>query len=77
MSTDNETSTDTPAAPLLRVVHGELPPEHLAALVAVVAARASVGSDEAPAPRSEWGHPARAHRQPLRVGPGQWRASAW
>ncbi|NLC98823.1 MAG: acyl-CoA carboxylase subunit epsilon [Actinomycetales bacterium] len=63
---------------MLRVVHGELPPEHLAALVAVVAARASGGGAvERPAPRSEWGHPARAHRAPHRVGPGQWRASAW
>lgn len=77
MSDEIETTPTAPAAPLLRVVHGELPPEHLAALVAVVAARASGAAAEKPTPRSEWGHPARAHRQPLRVGPGAWRQSAW
>ncbi len=78
--------SDTPAVepvdttPLLRVVKGDPSPEELAALVAVVAARnAAAAAAEAPArkPRSEWGHPVRQHRGPHRVGPGQWRASAW
>ncbi|TXL57319.1 acyl-CoA carboxylase subunit epsilon [Aeromicrobium terrae] len=71
----------TPAKPVLRVVKGDLTPEELAALVAVVAARnaaaAHAASRTRKRPRSEWGHPARAHRTPLRVGPGQWRRSAW
>jgi sarcosine oxidase gamma subunit len=75
---DDET---TPAKPVLRVVKGDLTPEELAALVAVVAARnaaaAHAASRSTKRPRSEWGHPARAHRTPLRVGPDQWRRSAW
>ncbi|MFD1858639.1 acyl-CoA carboxylase subunit epsilon [Aeromicrobium camelliae] len=71
----------TPAKPVLRVVRGDLTEEELAALVAVVAARNAAAAHAAakrPAPvRSEWGHPARQHRAPLRVGPGQWRRSAW
>lgn len=77
MTTEHSDTPQAPAAPLLRVVHGELPPEHLAALVAVVAARSGATAPSKPKVRSEWGHPARAHRTPLRVGPGQWRASAW
>ncbi|RLV54734.1 acyl-CoA carboxylase subunit epsilon [Aeromicrobium phragmitis] len=71
----------TPAKPVLRVVRGDLTEEELAALVAVVAARnaaAAHAADRRPARvRSEWGHPARQHRTPLRVGLGQWRRSAW
>jgi sarcosine oxidase gamma subunit len=71
----------TPAKPVLRVVKGDLTPEELAALVAVVAARnaaaAHAASRTRKRPRSEWGHPARSHRTPLRVGPDQWRRSAW
>lgn len=62
--------TETPAAPLLRVVSGDPTAEELAALVAVVSARQAAAS-AASTPvkkRSEWGHPARAVRQPLRLG---------
>ncbi|KQO42255.1 hypothetical protein ASF37_12000 [Aeromicrobium sp. Leaf289] len=66
---------------MLRVVRGDLSPEELAALVAVVAARNAAAANAAagakPAPRSEWGHPVRAHRTPHRVGPDAWRRSAW
>ena len=75
---------ETPAAPVtpvLRVVRGDLTPEELAALMAVVAARnaaaAHAAADAKPEPRSEWGHPVRAHRTPHRVGPDAWRRSAW
>ncbi len=71
----------TPAKPVLRVVKGDLTAEELAALVAVVAARnaaaANAASRGARKPRTEWGHPARSHRAPHRVGPDQWRRSAW
>ena len=61
--------------PLLRVVRGDPFPHELAALVAVLAARA--GADVAPEPRpvrSLWATP--VLRAPLHPGPGAWRASA-
>lgn len=75
-------TTAAPAKPVLRVVRGDLTPEELAALVAVVAARSAAAAHAAadaagPKPRSEWGHPSRAARTPLRVGPDAWRRSAW
>jgi hypothetical protein len=61
--------------PLLTVVRGEPTPEQLAALTAVLAARASAGEDEVPAPApSLWGRP--RLRSPLSPAPGAWRASA-
>jgi len=63
--------------PLLRVVKGDLTPEELAALIAVVAARSAGGVPAKPKPRSEWGHPVRAVRGPHRPGPDAWRRSAW
>jgi hypothetical protein len=63
--------------PLLRVVRGDITPEELAALVAVVTARAAASEPTKPTPRSEWGHPARAVRGPHRPGPDAWRRSAW
>lgn len=84
MSDETETAQDTPAPaqPVLRVVRGDLTSEELAALVAVVAARNAAAAHAAanasrPEPRSEWGHPVRSHRTPLRVGPDAWRRSAW
>ncbi len=70
-----------PVTPVLRVVKGDLTSEELATLVAVVAARnaaaAHAASRRRPRPRSEWGHPARMVRTPLRTGADQWRRSAW
>lgn len=81
MSAD-EQAAEAPAQPVLRVVKGDPTPEELAALVAVVAARNAAAAHAAaaaarPRPRSEWGHPVRAHRAPLRVGTDAWRRSAW
>ena len=66
----------TAARPLLTVVRGEPTPEQLAALIAVVSARAGAASgDEGPAPaRPLWNRP--QLRTPLTPGPGAWRASA-
>lgn len=68
---------EAPAArPLLTVVRGEPTAEQLAALVAVVGARAAsagTAGDDAPAPRSLWAEP--VLRGPLPHGPGAWRAS--
>ena len=68
------TPQDVPPRPLLRVVRGEPTAEELAALVAVVTARASAVPEPAgpPAP-SRWGRP--VLRSPLHPGPGAWRAS--
>ena len=73
--------TEAPRKPVLRVVKGDLTPEELAALVAVIAARnaaaANAAARVAKRPRSEWGHPVRLARRPHRFGPDQWRRSAW
>ena len=79
---DTDGSVEAPRPrPVLRVVKGDLTPEELAALVAVVAARNAAAAHAAARstqrPRSEWGHPARLVRRPHRVGPDQWRRSAW
>ena len=59
--------------PLLRVVRGEPTDDELAALVAVVAARAAVSAErERPAVRSRWAAP--RPRPTLRPGPGAWVA---
>ena len=67
--------------PILRVVKGDLTPEELAALVAVVAARNAAAAHAAartkPKVRSQWGHPARMARAAHRVGPGLWHRSAF
>lgn len=60
----------------LRVVKGDPTAEELAALVAVVSAKAAeVGADHAVQP-SSWASYWRRVRTPLRPGRGAWRASA-
>ncbi len=67
--------TKSEQQPLLRVITPDATPEQIAALVAVFASLG--GGEEAPEPpRSQWSAPARRMRQPLRPGPGGWRASA-
>ena len=62
--------------PLLRVVRGEPTDEELAALTVVVAALSSQGRPRRrPVPVGAWASAGDAHRQPLRPGPGGWRAS--
>ena len=82
MTADETVSDEQPThKPVLRVVKGDLTPEELAALVAVVAARNAAAADAAsrtaPAPRSEWGHPARQVRGTHTFGPDRWRRSAF
>ncbi|MCW2679163.1 MAG: hypothetical protein JWM62_564 [Frankiales bacterium] len=61
--------------PLLTVVRGEPTPEQLAAVIAVVSARATGdGAGEEPPVRSLWAAP--VLRTPLFPAPGAWRASA-
>ena len=78
---DDESVDALPPRPVLRVVKGDLTPEELAALVAVIAARnaaaAQAAARVAKRPRSEWGHPVHLARKPHRFGPDQWHRSAW
>jgi hypothetical protein len=68
--------------PVLRVVKGEPTPEELAALVAVISARAAAsasaaGSASAYLDRAgDWATYWRNARRPLHPGPNRWRASA-
>ncbi|ADB30539.1 hypothetical protein Kfla_1438 [Kribbella flavida DSM 17836] len=74
--------TDTPAASddgtaILRVVKGDPSAEELAALVAVVSARAAAPPASADPDRaSDWATYWRTRQRPLHPGPGRWRASA-
>jgi len=62
---------------VLRVVKGDPTPEELAALVAVVAARAAAPSATAEPERpSNWATYWRNARHSLYPGPNRWRASA-
>ena len=62
----------------LSFVRGNPAPEEIAAVVAVLAALAGPAgpAEAAPAVRSEWSARYRMLREPLRRGPGGWRASA-
>ncbi len=60
--------------PLLHVVKGDPTPEEIAALVAVISARAAAVSETATTVPA-YADPAAGHRYPLRVGPGAWVAS--
>ena len=63
------------ARPLLTVLRGEPTPEQLAALIAVMSARAAAAGDDAGAePPSPWARP--QHRPPVHPDPGAWHASA-
>ena len=74
MSGDDAVESTAPARPLLTVVRGEPTPEQLAALIAVVGARAAGSGEQAPPPsRPLWNRP--QLRTPLTHGPGAWRAS--
>jgi hypothetical protein len=65
--------------PVLRVVKGDPTPEELAALIAVVSARAAATPASQPDQSSHagnWSSYWRNVRRPLHPGPGRWRASA-
>jgi hypothetical protein len=64
-----------PVRLVLRVVRGEPTPEELAALVAVLGARAGAHIPPA-APRSAWSDPCQLVRKYLPHGPGQWVRSS-
>jgi hypothetical protein len=84
--TDETAASAAEPTPVLQVVKGEPTPEELAALVAVVSARAaasaaagasaSAAAANEPERASDWASYWRNVRQPLQHGPGRWRASA-
>lgn len=68
------------ARPRLRIVNGDPTPEEVAALVAVLSARAAAAAAAAPEPtqrRSVWAAHERRMRRPVHPAPGGWRASAF
>jgi hypothetical protein len=69
------TSQSEPERLLLRVVRGSPTDEELAALTVVVAALSQGRRRRRVSPVGGWASPADRHQQPLRPGPGGWRAS--
>jgi hypothetical protein len=67
--------TDEPTRPLLRVVRGEPTADEVAALVAVLAARAAAAPEPPARPRSLWRDRTALLRTQRMPGPGAWRAS--
>ena len=63
--------------PFLQVIRGDATPEEIAALVALLSARAATGAASAAPVRSAWAAPARLVRPAVRPGPGGWRGSAF
>jgi hypothetical protein len=61
--------------PTVRVVRGEPTPEELAVVTALVTAAGSAPDEPAPPQRGRWNDPSFGFRQPLRPGPGAWRAT--
>ncbi|MEV8373657.1 acyl-CoA carboxylase subunit epsilon [Kribbella sp. NPDC056861] len=64
--------------PVLRIAKGDPTPEELAALIAVVSARAAAtpAATSGPTTASNWASYWRNHTRPLHPGPGRWKASA-
>ncbi|MFJ6214532.1 acyl-CoA carboxylase epsilon subunit [Streptomyces sp. NPDC092296] len=68
--------------PPIKVLHGQPTPEELAAVMAVVSARAAASAAAARdgaggGPVSAWSDRAAAMRRMPRPGPYAWRTSAW
>ena len=70
-------SSEEAQRPILRVVRGEPDDAELAALIAVVSARASAPAETTEPEPNAWTDRTRLVRHPLPHGPGAWRASAW
>ena len=66
----------TDRVPFLRVVKGNPTPDEVAALVAVLSARAAA-VEESARPPAMYADPVAGHRRPMRIGPGAWVASGW
>ncbi|MDX6745066.1 acyl-CoA carboxylase subunit epsilon [Actinocorallia sp. A-T 12471] len=62
--------------PFLQVIKGDATPEEVAALIAVISARAAAPAAAPQRRRSAWTDRSRLVRGPVHAGPGAWRASA-
>jgi hypothetical protein len=62
--------------PTLRVVRGEPTPEELAVVTALVTVAGGSADEPAAPQRGRWNDVSLGFRQPLRPGPGAWRAAA-
>lgn len=67
-------STPTPP-PEIKITGGNPTEEEIAAVVAVITARATTAAAPEPEPRSGWAAYWRAVRAPLQPGPASWRAA--
>ncbi|HLV54613.1 MULTISPECIES: acyl-CoA carboxylase subunit epsilon [Actinomycetes] len=78
MTGEKSSAKDDEKRPFLRVVRGTPDDEELAALTAALVAvsAATAQQKDKPAARSAWADVEPRLRQPLRPGPGAWRASA-
>jgi hypothetical protein len=70
------TEDSSAPVPLLAVTRGVPTPDELAALMVVLASRATDQSGGAAARQPSWSAKSRMLRAPVRSGPGAWRASA-
>jgi Acyl-CoA carboxylase epsilon subunit len=63
----------------IKVLRGSPSPEELAAVLAVVSARAAANTARTPdpVPASQWADRARNLHAPAHPGPDTWRTSAW
>ena len=63
----------------IKVLRGSPSPEELAAVLAVVSARAAANTTRTPDPAatSQWANRARNLHAPARPGPDTWRTSTW
>jgi hypothetical protein len=68
---------EEPTPAVLRVVRGEPDPAELAALVAVLAARAGAATAAPVTSASAWNDHGRALRRGAVHGANAWRASSW
>ncbi|MBK6885914.1 MAG: acyl-CoA carboxylase subunit epsilon [Tetrasphaera sp.] len=69
---------ETPAAPVIQILHGHPTPEEIATVVAVLTAAGGGGGAEVGARHtSEWSSAARLVRVPYAAGPRAWTHSAW
>jgi acyl-CoA carboxylase epsilon subunit len=62
--------------PFLQIVKGDATPEEIAALIAVISARAAAPAPAPPRRTSAWTDRARLARRPVRPGPGAWRGGS-
>ncbi len=77
VSEDSRANDEGSGRPVLRIVRGEPSAEEVAALVAVLSARAGSAAAAPEPPRSAWGRPGSALRGTVPTHPSAWRESGF